>query len=131
MWSPERIDDLQVKYAGPDAGIGAEQIWTDERGTGRMKITGSQENQQVQFRIDFLNFHEMLNRLDISGDENGSTVIWTSSGELPGGPFYGYFGSLFSSGMELQYEQALQELKKVVESRQTDNSEGQTPRNSD
>jgi len=49
-------------------------------------------------------------------DEQVQTkVVWSSSGTLPGGPFYGFFSPFFATGMQHQYDGSLVRLKELVE----------------
>lgn len=115
QWNPDRIENLQVQYSGNESGEGSVQTWTDQRGEGKLWITRSQPNEQIDFRLVFEGFPEMANTIRLEPIAGQTEVIWSSEGTLPSGAFYGYFGPFFSNGMKTQYDQSLQRLKKLAE----------------
>ncbi len=122
QFSPDEIEGLEIKYNGDESGVGAAQSWSDGRGDGKLWITESQPNQSVSFDMTFGSFPTMSSQIELTSEPNpdkeeGRTtkVIWSSKGTLPGGPFYGYFGSFFGAQMQNQYDKSLEKLKSVVE----------------
>ena len=115
-WSPERIQDLKVTYGTPNMGSGASQSWTEPRGNGKLWITDSEPVNRVAYQMKFGDFPEMSSKFEIDAiDPSHCKVIWISNGELPGGPFYGYLGFIFESGMQFEYDQGLARLKEIAE----------------
>lgn len=115
MWSPDRIPDLKVEYRGKDSGVGAEQFWTEVRGSGKMWITASQPNERVDYEMVFQDFPRMESSIRLQVEGDSTRVTWQSQGSLPSGPFFGYFAWLFPRQMEYQYQTSLENLKELVE----------------
>lgn len=116
QWNPNEIDNLEISYNGTESGVGAAQSWTDPRGSGKLWITVSELNERVEYEIDFAGRPRMSSQLTLTGGDAGSTIVqWRSTGRLPSGPFYGYFGSFFSTHMRNEYDNSLTQLKQLVE----------------
>ena len=116
-WNPGKIPGLTVKYTGPDSGVGSTQSWTEPRGTGKMWLTTSEPDDLIAYQLVAPNFPEMISELRLSGDGNQTTLVWSSEGTLPGGPFYGVMAPFFSTHMQDQYEKSLAQLKKKLEAK--------------
>jgi hypothetical protein len=123
QWSPDHVEGLEVEYSGTKAGVGAAQKWNDPRGDGKLWIIDSVPNQKVAYKLEFAGFPEMDSSIDLSpvaagaGEGAQTRVVWSSSGKLPGGPFYGFFSPFFANGMKHQYDASLERLKALVESK--------------
>jgi hypothetical protein len=123
QWSPDHVEGLKVEYSGTKAGVGAAQKWNDPRGDGKLWIIDSVPNQKVAYKLEFAGFPEMDSSIDLSpvaagaGQGAQTRVVWSSSGKLPGGPFYGFFSPFFANGMKHQYDASLERLKALVESK--------------
>lgn len=118
QWNPAEIENLEIQYNGQPTGVGAAQSWTDVRGTGKLWITESSPNHSIKYEMMFGNFPKMVSQIELLPNSSGTNVRWSSEGKLPGGPFYGYFGSFFSTQMKSEYDKSLEKLKVVVESTQ-------------
>ena len=116
QWNPAEIENLEIQYNGEPAGVGAAQSWTDVRGTGKLWITRSLPDSSITYEMTFDNFPKMVSQIELLPGASSTNVRWTSEGRLPGGPFYGYFGSFFSSQMKSEYDKSLEKLKTFVES---------------
>jgi hypothetical protein len=85
-WSPWAKLDLAAKqtYDGPPEGVGASYAWAGNNkvGAGSMTITGSQPNQLVQMRLDFLKPFKATNTVEFTfKPEGGQTVVtWIMTG---------------------------------------------------
>ena len=126
QWNPAEIEGLEIQYNGEEQGVGAAQSWTDIRGKGKLWITDSEPNKSIAYEMEFAGFPKMLSTIELvldPSDESQTTVRWTSEGRLPGGPFYGYFGSFFSAQMRTQYEMSLEKLKSNLESPSADKAD--------
>lgn len=111
QWSLENENVTSLEYSEDSLS----QTWTDQRGEGSLWITDRQENQSVSYSMTFGNFPEMKSTIELKSLGEGSTkVSWRSQGELPGGPFYGYFGPFFSTGMRSHYQYGLSKIAKIV-----------------
>ncbi len=116
QWNPAEIENLEIHYNGQTEGVGAAQSWTDIRGSGKLWITESAPERLIIYEMTFDNFPKMISQIELVPVKSATKVRWTSEGRLPGGPFYGYFGSFFSSQMKSEYDKSLEKLKRVVES---------------
>ena len=85
--------------------------WTDDRGKGVMRITETDPGKMIKITSDYGAFPEMTSELTVSADAGFTVVTWGSSGELPDGPFYGYFSPFFPNGMRSLYAESLRKLK--------------------
>lgn len=118
MLSESRIEGLDIEYSGEEAGSGAIQSWTEPRGKGRMSITASEANKSVDYAWRFDSFPKLDGRFtlkSVSESPQKCEVTWSSSGQLPAGPFYGYFSFVFESAFENEYQKSLQRLKTEAE----------------
>lgn len=115
QFNPDEIDGLEIEYSGKRSGVGAAQTWTDRRGAGKLWITEAVADQSLEYDMTFANFPKMNSRIELTRDDGQTRVQWRSRGKLPGGPFYGYFGSFFSTQMIDQYDKSLTRLKEVAE----------------
>lgn len=111
QWNPDAIEDLTVDY-GVD---GKSQNWTDVRGSGKLWFVDEKVNEQIDYRMRFANFPEMEASIRLAKIDSGTKVVWSSEGQLPSSPFYGFFRHIFEGQMKMQYEQSLAKLKRVVE----------------
>ena len=115
QFNPDEIDGLTIQYNGVKEGKGAAQTWKDVRGEGKLWIVESEPNSSIEFDSKFTNFPVMNNQFRLKESEGTTSVEWRSYGSLPGGPFYGYFGGLFTTHMRDQYEKSLLRLKEICE----------------
>ena len=114
-WNPHDITSLKVEYSGSEEGEGAVQTWTEPRGKGKLWITESVENQSVNFTSSFANFPDMESSLMLVPESDKTRVKWISTGSLPAGPFYGWFGLTFADSLQVEYKTSLERLKRLVE----------------
>ncbi|MGI9517214.1 MAG: SRPBCC family protein [Pirellulaceae bacterium] len=115
MWNPHDITELKVEYSGSEEGEGAVQSWTEPRGKGKLWITESVTNQSVNFTSSFANFPDMQSSLTLIPQDEKTRVTWISTGSLPPGPFYGWFGLTFSDSLNREYKKSLDRLQRLVE----------------
>jgi hypothetical protein len=86
-WSPyEQLDpQLQRTYSGPSSGEGAEYAWSGngKAGAGRMVITRSVPNEQINIRLEFTKpfaaTHEASFKFQPMPD--GTLVTWAMDGQ--------------------------------------------------
>lgn len=115
QWNPAEIENLEIEYNGEPTGVGAAQSWTDIRGTGKLWITESTLDQSITYEMIFDKFPKMTSQIELLPGDSSTHIRWHSEGRLPGGPFYGYFGSFFSTQMKSEYDRSLEKLKVFVE----------------
>lgn len=123
-WSPWRnIDPEGTKYtySGPEIGVGSKVAWEsghDEVGVGSQEIIEVSINSKVRTKM-FFGGMDTPNYADfILTEENGSTKVkWTFDGDMGANPMNKIFGLLMDTFLGPYYEEGLQNLKKLVESK--------------
>ena len=120
-WSPwAKLDpDVKNSFAGAASGVGAAMSWAGNKkvGTGRMIITGSQPNELIRIRLEFLKPFKATNAakfiFQTEGDQ--SVVTWSMSGK--NNFFFKVFGLFMNCDQMVgrDFEKGLANLKSVVE----------------
>ena len=111
-WSPDA--DIPISQFEYDSD-GLTQTWTEPRGSGRIWITDREPDQKVVWHTTFGRFPENESFIVLKPVGDQTEVSWTSAGQLPGGPFYGFFRSVYVAGTTAQFERDLSRLKAMVE----------------
>jgi len=125
-WSPWAKMDPQAKYTfdGPVSGEGARMTWDGPKiGKGSQEITISGKNLLVRNTLKFDGFPgEYFSEMKFTPVLEGTRVTWayesdlTTAGSM--GTAMGKIASIVMNGsMEEQYNEGLQNLKKIVESK--------------
>lgn len=118
-WSPwAKMDpDAKYTYEGPESGVGSRMNWDGKKtGKGSQWIEEMEENKRVKNGLKFENFGgTSYAELILTPDGDGTKITWTYDGANPG--VAGKIMWVFMKGaLETQYDQGLQDLKKLVES---------------
>ncbi|WP_063045396.1 SRPBCC family protein [Nocardia pseudovaccinii] len=125
-WSPwEDVDpQLQRKYSGPDAGVGAQYTWDGNRkaGRGSMEITSS-DDREIGIRLAFEKPFKATNKTTfelnpvsaLEGEEPRTEVVWRMRGEHKG--LMGVLGKVFpiDNMIGRDFEKGLDRLKTAAE----------------
>jgi uncharacterized protein YndB with AHSA1/START domain len=120
-WSPwEGIDpNMQRRYSGPDAGVGATYEWEGSRkvGKGRMEIVDTTAPGSVDIKLDFLKPFKSHSQTRFALAPEGDTtkVTWTMKGPKT---FATKVMGIFTSMDKLvgkDFEKGLAQLKTVAE----------------
>ena len=113
--------DINLKSGPKVEGLDASMSWSEKRGSGKLWITKSEENREVTYAVNCANFPRMDSQMLLEPvADNKTKVRWSSSGNLPRGPFYGWFGRYFAGALRADYQSSLVRLKKLVERSPTD-----------
>jgi Polyketide cyclase / dehydrase and lipid transport len=87
-WSPWGALDptMRLTYSGPTSGPGAAYAWVgnDKVGEGKMLITGSKPNEEVNIKLDFLKPFEATALTGFTFEPasgGGTKVTWSMTGE--------------------------------------------------
>ncbi len=108
--------EINLKPGPKMEGLDASMTWSEKRGSGKLWINKSEENREVAYAVDFANFPKMESAIVLEPQGERKTKIkWSSSGNLPRGPFYGWFGQYFAGALRADYQSSLARLKKLVE----------------
>ena len=109
-WSQWNLDD-EVVQSLEYSDDGLSQTWTDVRGEGSLWITQRDPSKQIAYSMEFGGFPEMKSTITLNPlADNKTEVVWRSVGQLPAGPFYGYFAPFFPTGMRSHYQYGLGKL---------------------
>ena len=123
-WYPwSKIDPAGTKYifSGPESGIVSKMAWEIDHqdvGTGSRKIIEMVVNTKVRTKM-FFGGTDTPNYVDfIITQENGmSKVTWTFDGDMVYNPMNKIFGLFLERILGPSYEEGLQNLKKLVETK--------------
>jgi len=110
-----RAADTTLEYSGTSQGVGAQEIWRDQRrGTGTITITRSDSAHGVWFTTELGDGTVGGGSLTYAESAGTTTVTWTDEGRLPkivGGFVRGHFQDVLGE----HFEEGLRRLKQVVE----------------
>ena len=122
-WSPWQLKDttMVIEYGDKKEGKGASYKWNgEESGEGSMEITESIKNQTMKANMYFKDW-DATSFVEFNAVPSGSnTVVTWSMEDAEDLPFLARGGMLISmqkSGIKNDFEEGLQNLKKIVEQR--------------
>lgn len=132
-WSPWSKMDPAAKntFEEPVAGVGAKMQWDGpETGKGSQWISESVENERVKTGLKFEGFDgESIAEFTLKPEGNGTKVTWTYDG-----PDNGFMGKaiwlMMGSMLDTQYQDGLNDLKKLIESQPATEPIATTPADS-
>ena len=95
-----------------------------DRGVTSIWISDYEVNEKITMGLEDAAFADlkMVTRIELRPTaDNQTEVVWSSETRLPrksimSGVFYGWFGLMYTGGLEKQYETDLARLKKICES---------------
>lgn len=119
-WSPflKMDPEQKINHEGPESGVGAIESWEGPQiGAGRLTITGTKPNEEVEMRLEFTKPMQATNRAVYSlatvGD--GTRITWRMEGT---NNFVGKAASLVMNMDETlgaTFERGLADLKTIAE----------------
>lgn len=118
-WSPwaARDPEMQVTFAGPEAGKGAQIQWSSGKqsvGSGSMEITESNPNRHIDLSVNF-NGLDGTSYYDVSPSGSGSKVTWGFGYETGTSPLKRWRGLLLDRFVGAEYRDGLAKLKERIE----------------
>jgi Polyketide cyclase / dehydrase and lipid transport len=121
-WSPWAKLDLNAKnsFAGADSGTGAAMSWDGNKkiGAGRMTITGSEANELIRFKLEFVRPFKATNTAEFNfkPEGNQTVVTWSMTGK--NNFFFKAFGLFMNCDNMVgkDFEKGLAAMKSVAES---------------
>ena len=121
-WSPWREKDPDAKYvfSGPDEGKGAHMEWSSTNpdvGSGVQEIVESEANSFVRVSLEFGDMGGGNASFQLKPSGAGTRVIWEFDTNVGNNPIQRWMGLMFDRWIGADYEEGLQRLKKLVESR--------------
>lgn len=110
-WSPwEKADSSIIVYPGDSSsGLGANQTWKGDRGSGSLVFTASSEDDGITYDMVFDDRDKARASISYSGPQDSTTVTWSMQGSMENtmitGPYMAMsmdmiVGRLFSQGLE-------------------------------
>lgn len=125
-WSPWSQMDPDAKYTfeGPDSGVGAKMSWDGPKsGKGSQETVEYEPGKRVKNLMKFdVMEGAMYSEIFVEEVAEGTKVTWTYDQDVSGtAPMNAAIGKLFGLGMDgmmgKQYEEGLNAVKKIVESK--------------
>lgn len=126
VWSPWSQMDPEAKYTfeGPERGVGAKMSWEGEKsGKGSQETIEYEPGRRVKNLMKFdMMEGAMYSEIFVEEVAEGTKVTWTYDQDVSGtAPMNAAIGKLFGLGMDSmmgkQYEEGLNAVKKIVESK--------------
>lgn len=120
-WMPwNKLDpEMKIKYTGPEEGIGAGYSWSSEDkhvGKGKIAITESKPDQLVVTALDFMENGTATGSFKMEPADGGTRITWRMDMDMGMNPIGRYLGLFMDQMMGGDFEQGLDDLKKVSES---------------
>lgn len=120
-WSPWLHHDPDTKNTFNDIpeGVGAVMEWeSDHRsvGSGRMEITDSVADESIAVALDFGDMGSATAAWNLEPAGNSTNATWSMTTDMGAGPHGRLFGVLMKRWIAADYDNGLQNLKKLVES---------------
>jgi len=121
MWSPWAKLDPNAKniYEGPASGVGAAMSWDGNKkiGAGRMTITGSEANELIRLKLEFVRPFKATNTAEFTfkPEDDQTVVTWTMTGKS--NFFIKAFGLFMNCDKMVggDFEKGLASLKSIAE----------------
>ncbi|GGD68536.1 SRPBCC family protein [Lacimicrobium alkaliphilum] len=116
----KRDPDMQLRYEGPDSGIGMRSVWqSDAEGSGQMEIIAAEPNKRLVYSLYFPEY-EMgsTGEFILTEQDGGTKVTWQDYGDVGPNPFMHYMALMMDSMIGPDFETGLENLKTLVESGQ-------------
>lgn len=125
QWSPwyELDPDAEYTYEGPQSGVGARISWqsdSPEVGAGSQQIIRSIPYRRIDIQLDFGPDGMAIAGYAIESTGGVTRVTWSLDTEFGGQIVGRYLGLMFDSLVGPDYERGLNNLKRLVESRESD-----------
>ena len=118
-WSPwNEVDpSIEVKYFGPETGVGAGYSWTSEDpmvGEGTWTIARSEPMSKIEVDIKFGEDGGGLSTYKLEPSGEGTKITWMMDSDMGFWPIGRYFGLMIESSLPPMYERGLVLLDSVV-----------------
>lgn len=118
-WTPfaEEDETIQVERNAVTTGVGAEQSWSGESGSGHLKFTKCDPATGIAYDMEFLEGgkeYPAKSQMTYAPAAGGTEVTWSMNGsmDMPLGGLFKYFMTGSVGGM---FDRGLEKLKQKVE----------------
>ncbi|MBB5019672.1 uncharacterized protein YndB with AHSA1/START domain [Chitinivorax tropicus] len=117
IWN-QRDPAMSIRYTGPEQGAGASWSWVSRtEGNGQMTFTASEPPKKLTYSLSFPDFgSSSTGTLTLTPNGDTTTVTWTNDGDIGNNPLMRYFALAMDKLVGPDFEQGLQNLKKLSES---------------
>ena len=117
-WNQTKYPDMQVKFDGPESGVGAGYSWEGKStGQGSIKFTRAEPGKEISYDLNFeQGKYKSLGSITLEPSGESVKVTWSNEGELGANPINRYFGLMMDRMMGPDFEEGLNNLKRKVES---------------
>jgi len=116
-WNQTKYPDMQVKFEGPESGVGAAYTWEGKStGQGQIRLTRADPDQGISYDLDFEHGkYKSQGAITLEPAGEGVKVTWWNQGDLGSNPINRYFGLMMDRMMGPDFEEGLKNLKGKVE----------------
>ena|SRR5213594_3318725 len=116
-WNQTKYPDMQVKFDGPESGVGAGYSWDGKStGQGSIKFTRAEPDKGIWYDLDFEHGkYKSQGAITLEPSGNTVNVTWSNEGDLGSNPLNRYFGLMMDKMIGPDFEEGLNNLKRKVE----------------
>jgi Polyketide cyclase / dehydrase and lipid transport len=113
-WS--RREEIHYSYGETAEGPGAEQIWSNRKMQGVMRILKTEPNERIDYELTVQHGkYRMFGRIELQADGECTRVVWKCVWDLAENPYRRYFDLLLRWMIRSDFGEGLANLKQVVE----------------
>lgn len=122
QWAPWQESDptIVTTLGEKTTGVGAYQSWTGDSGSGELTFTRCDPQQGISYQMNFIDGDRKtpaIGMMNYSPAEGGVRVAWVMEGKMDMPVVGGYFALLADPMIGGMFQQGLDKLKKVAESK--------------
>ena len=116
-WNQTKYPDMQVKFDGPETGVGAGYSWEGKStGQGSIKFTRTEPDKGISYDLDFeQGKYKSTGVITLEQAGERIKVTWSNEGDLGGNPINRYFGLMMDKMIGPDFEEGLAKLKEIAE----------------
>lgn len=116
QWNPFTKPEMDIRYTGPNAGVGAQQHWVDGNDDGSMTITRSDPQRGVEFDLVMMQeSFRLTGSLLCEPAGEGTKLTWTDRMDMGNNPYRRYMALVLEPAIGSEFEVGLQSLKELAE----------------
>jgi hypothetical protein len=116
-WNQTKYPDMQVKFDGPETGVGAGYSWEGKStGQGSIKFTRVEPEKGIAYDLEFEHGkYKSTGAIALEKAGDRIKVTWSNEGDLGGNPVNRYFGLMMDRMIGPDFEEGLNNLKQKIE----------------
>ena len=116
-WNQTKYPDMQVKFAGPESGVGAGYSWEGKStGQGAIKFSRVDPGKGISYDLDFEHGkYKSTGSITLQPVGDSVNVTWSNEGDLGANPINRYFGLMMDRMIGPDFDEGLNNLKRKVE----------------